>query len=67
MASRALDIILFGASGYTGKYCIKEIHRLTKANGRFLTWGIAGRSETKLRAALSECQKQIGNVEIYVH
>ncbi|KAF2885496.1 hypothetical protein ILUMI_20646 [Ignelater luminosus] len=61
MTSRNLDIILFGASGYTGKYCIKEIHRLTKVNGRFLTWGVAGRSETKLRAVLSECQKQIGD------
>lgn len=58
--ARRLDIILFGASGFTGKYCIGEIHRLSKANGKSLTWGIAGRSEAKLKEALSESQEKIG-------
>jgi len=57
MADR-LDIVLFGASGFTGKYCIGEVHQLAKANGRSLTWGIAGRSEAKLKEALAEYQKK---------
>ncbi|KAF2885494.1 hypothetical protein ILUMI_20644 [Ignelater luminosus] len=57
MANR-LDIVLFGASGFTGRYCIEEIHRLSKANGKSLTWGIAGRSHTKLKQALDEYQKK---------
>lgn len=59
MANR-LDIVLFGASGFTGKYCVGEVHKLSKSNGRSLTWGIAGRSEEKLKEVMSEYQKKIG-------
>lgn len=58
MADR-LDIIIFGASGFTGIHCIPYIAKLSKQNGRNLSWGIAGRSEEKLKQALQDVGKKI--------
>ncbi|CAB3363144.1 Hypothetical predicted protein [Cloeon dipterum] len=58
MAKR-LDIIIFGATGYTGKVAVEKI--LTLANsGDGLTWGIAGRNEAKLKEVLTEVGEKIG-------
>lgn len=58
--SQRLDIILFGATGLTGKNCIQYLHQLTKSNERSLTWGIAGRCKEKLVQIQKECSKSIG-------
>ncbi|KAK5646161.1 hypothetical protein RI129_004625 [Pyrocoelia pectoralis] len=58
--SERLDIILFGATGLTGKNCLKYLYKFTKLNGRSLTWGVAGRSKPKLRQVLEECVPQTG-------
>lgn len=58
MASR-LHIIIFGASGFTGKHAIPYVYKLSKADGRSLTWGVAGRSEQKLKDALNEAAKKL--------
>ncbi|XP_045471739.1 saccharopine dehydrogenase-like oxidoreductase [Harmonia axyridis] len=49
-----LDIILLGATGFTGQYVLKELHKLTRAKGRNLTWGVAGRNQNGLRKALAD-------------
>ncbi|XP_066254804.1 saccharopine dehydrogenase-like oxidoreductase [Euwallacea similis] len=54
-----LDIIIFGATGFTGKHCIPYVVNAAKENGRSLTWGIAGRSEDKLKAVLKEMGDKI--------
>ncbi|KAF5282099.1 hypothetical protein FQR65_LT14417 [Abscondita terminalis] len=63
-----LDVVLFGATGYTGKYGIEYVHKLLKE--KHYTWGIAGRSETKLKQTLAEYQKttddDLSNVPILV-
>lgn len=41
MATDRLDVIIFGATGFTGKYTVFESIKVL--NG--LTWGIAGRSK----------------------
>lgn len=58
MANR-LDIIIFGASGFTGKHTIPYVYKLAKADGRSLSWGVAGRSEQKLKATLDEVSKKL--------
>lgn len=45
---RELDIVLFGATGVTGVYVIEELHRASEG----LRWGVAGRSDAKVRQAL---------------
>ncbi|XP_058058103.1 saccharopine dehydrogenase-like oxidoreductase isoform X2 [Anopheles bellator] len=49
-----LDVIIFGASGFTGKYTIYEGIKLLDG----LKWGIAGRSREKLRQVLGEVEKK---------
>ncbi|XP_065072442.1 saccharopine dehydrogenase-like oxidoreductase [Ochlerotatus camptorhynchus] len=50
---RPLDVIIFGATGFTGKYTIYEGIKLLDG----LKWGVAGRSKEKLAKVLNE----IGN------
>lgn len=49
-----LDVIIFGASGFTGKYTIYEGIKLLEG----LRWGVAGRSREKLRQTVAEIEKK---------
>ncbi|QCB48152.1 saccharopine dehydrogenase NADP-binding domain-containing protein [Hydrogenophaga sp. PAMC20947] len=42
------DIIVFGATGFTGRLVAEYLHK-TYGDGREVTWAMAGRSEAKLR------------------
>jgi short subunit dehydrogenase-like uncharacterized protein len=53
-----LDIILFGATGFTGKFVAKELAKKFKAEN--FKWAIAGRSETKLKDLLNSISSEIG-------
>lgn len=46
-----LDLIVFGATGFTGKLVCEY---LAKTYGRDISWGIAGRSHEKLNALANE-------------
>lgn len=52
--SEKLDVIIFGASGFTGKYCVFEACSVLEN----LKWGIAGRNQEKLEAVLKEMGKK---------
>ena len=51
--SKDLDIVVFGASGYTGKLVVEYLKNEYGENGS-LKWAIAGRDETKLTAVKEE-------------
>jgi short subunit dehydrogenase-like uncharacterized protein len=55
-----LDIIIFGATGFTGKVVVYEIVKLAKEKG--VSWGVSGRSRNKLDEVLKEVGEKIGNV-----
>lgn len=57
-----LDVIIFGATGFTGKPTISHLTKLIKAENLSLTWGVAGRSEQKLKKALLEMQQKTGKI-----
>lgn len=59
MAER-LDVVIFGATGYTGKYATKNIHLMAKKSSKPITWGIAGRSEEKLKGVLEYVKEKTG-------
>lgn len=61
MATR-IDILIMGASGFTGKQVIPHVHKFTKTEGRHLSWAVAGRSEKKLKEAIAK----IGDVPIII-
>uniref|UniRef100_A0AAG5CT88 Saccharopine dehydrogenase NADP binding domain-containing protein n=1 Tax=Anopheles atroparvus TaxID=41427 RepID=A0AAG5CT88_ANOAO len=48
--ARKLDVIIFGATGFTGKYTVLESIKLLTG----MRWGIAGRSQNKLQGVLKE-------------
>lgn len=50
MSERELDVIIFGATGFTGKYTVLKAVNLLKD----FKWGIAGRSKAKLEKVLQE-------------
>ena len=56
MAQCDLDVIIFGATGYTGEHVARTLHKM-KADGTWpgVRWAVAGRSEAKLRAM---CEKR---------
>lgn len=51
LGAREYDIILFGATGYTGKLCAEYITRRLPTD---LKWAVAGRSASKLYEVVNE-------------
>lgn len=54
MTNRSLDIVVLGATGYTGKFVVKYLANLTKEKYWDVTWGISGRSKQKIEKLLAE-------------
>lgn len=52
--TRELDVVIFGATGFTGKYTVLHAVKLLSD----LKWGIAGRSQQKLESVLKEMGKK---------
>lgn len=52
-ATRQYDIVIWGASGYTGKLAAEHIARSFPTD---LRWALAGRSASKLEAVAAECK-----------
>jgi hypothetical protein len=52
-ASRQYDIVVFGATGYTGKLTAEHITTQLPTD---LKWALAGRSARKLEAVAAECK-----------
>ncbi|PTB56705.1 hypothetical protein M431DRAFT_111921 [Trichoderma harzianum CBS 226.95] len=52
--NRQYDLVVFGATGYTGKLAAEYIIANFPVN---LKWAIAGRSESKLQAIVEDCKK----------
>lgn len=66
MASSRLDVVIFGATGFTGKHTVYEGVKILEN----LTWGIAGRNKEKLEAVLKEmgekAKKDLSNIPIII-
>ncbi|XP_033115899.1 saccharopine dehydrogenase-like oxidoreductase [Anneissia japonica] len=56
---RIYDILVFGASGFTGQFVVEELARVTDAE-KDLRWAIAGRNSDKLRGVLLQAQEITG-------
>lgn len=54
--SERYDVVVFGATGFTGKYAIKSCFKLLKNH----KWAIAGRNQQKLQDTLKEVGEKIG-------
>lgn len=60
MANRIYDLVIFGASGFTGQFVVEEVARQTNDIPNF-KWAVAGRKEKKLRQALEKATEVTGH------
>lgn len=54
---REYAIVVFGASGFTGQFVVREVAK--NCRGQF-KWAVAGRNQGKLEKVLSETANEIG-------
>lgn len=60
-----LSIVIFGATGFAGKYAVLQMAKFNKQYPE-LTWGIAGRSKSKLEAVLQDVGKKTGTYKRFI-
>jgi len=58
MKTDTYDLVVLGASGFTGQYVVQYVFRAVKEHG--ITWAVAGRNETKLRSVLKSVGEKLG-------
>lgn len=54
-SSRDIDLVLLGATGYTGRLCAEHIVQYLPAK---LKWGVAGRSRDKLETLVEDLRQE---------
>lgn len=52
------DIIIFGATGYTGQFVVRELANVYRREN--ISWAVAGRSKNKLVDVLKSISKETG-------
>lgn len=57
--SRAYDLVIFGATGFTGQFVVDEVARVEEEEGS-LTWAVAGRNMEKLQKVLAQSSQRTG-------
>ena len=69
MHNRPYDIIVFGATGFTGKLVVEYLIEHYGVNNELFTWAIAGRNENKIKKVietLAAKNDQIKNIKFFV-
>lgn len=64
MADERLDFVIFGATGYTGKYAVKVAAQLAKE--KQMKFGVSGRRKQALEAVVKEFAPDIEDVPILI-
>ena len=59
MASEKKDFVIYGASGFTGQYVVREVIKKCQIDKK-LSWAVAGRSRDKVSAALKSAETELG-------
>ena len=57
--ARPYDLVIFGATGFTGQFVVDEVARVAEEEGT-LTWAVAGRSMEKLQKVLEQSSQRTG-------
>ena len=60
--SNKLDIVILGASGYTGKFVVRELANMSKS--KKFTWGLAARSIEEIEQLAKSVAKETSDTEI---
>ena len=58
--TRTYDVIIFGASGFTGQFVVEEVARCSaEGPGGSLKWAVAGRSRQRLEEVLKQAAARL--------
>ena len=57
--SRRFNVVVYGATGYTGQFVSEELYRLQNNGRSDLKWAAAGRNRTKLENVLKGRSKPL--------
>lgn len=63
ISAREFDLIVFGATGFTGQYVAEEIARI--ADDENVSWAVAGRNTEKMKTVLKNVEKATGDENLY--
>ncbi|KAM4042485.1 saccharopine dehydrogenase-like oxidoreductase [Anomaloglossus baeobatrachus] len=66
-SNRPYQIVIFGASGFTGQFVVEEVARAADGEdcrGQELRWAVAGRSQKKLEEVLSRAADRLGKPQL---
>ena len=69
MNNRPYDIIVFGATGFTGKLVVEYLIEHYGVNNELFTWAIAGRNEDKIKKiieTLAAKNDQIKKIKFFI-
>lgn len=70
MGERNYDFIIYGASGYTGYFCVKNLVKINTEKNKNYSFAVAGRSEQKLIQVLKDVgedlKQDLSNVPVIV-
>ena len=58
--SRPYQVVIFGASGFTGEYVVEQLAKYLNKSRTSLSWAAAGRSEAKVKRTLLSVGTRIG-------
>ncbi|KAG9268980.1 saccharopine dehydrogenase-like oxidoreductase [Astyanax mexicanus] len=61
---RRYHFVVFGASGFTGRYVLEEAARCAAEAREELRWAAAGRSRARLETAISQAAESLGKPEL---
>jgi len=65
-SEKKFDIVILGASGFTGKFVVEEIANLLRDKKiESFTWAVAGRSKDKLIQMLTDVSDWTGNCALF--
>jgi short subunit dehydrogenase-like uncharacterized protein len=64
MSQRQYDVVLYGASGFTGRQTVEYFARNTRPSG--VRWAIAGRNKQALEAARAQAGENASSADILV-
>lgn len=66
-SNRPYQIVIFGASGFTGQFVVEEVSRAADGEdyrGQELRWAVAGRSKKKLEEVLNWAAERLGECAV---
>lgn len=59
MADKRFDLIIFGVTGYTGVYCLRNLLQIEKNEQKKYSFAVAGRSKEKIKSVLDRVGKEV--------